>query len=157
MCASIDTLSRFIQYKSSHSESPLCNLNHHSFTVVSADNIDFVHKFARVHSGTQNISWHGTTVQDVQPQPLLENILSENTLLGCDPPKNGHPPLETGHPDRPENGNPPPEIRDPLLRLETLTLPRVGTLTLHKAPLSGSTPPDWPMNSWNSLFGYFCI
>lgn len=42
-----------------------------SFTVISADNIDFLHSYARVFYGNQTRSWHGTTVQAVQPKPSL--------------------------------------------------------------------------------------
>ena len=42
-----------------------------SFTVVSADNIDFMHSFARVFCGQQTSSWHGTPVQAAQPLPSL--------------------------------------------------------------------------------------
>ena len=38
---------------------------------VSADNLDFLHSFARVFCGNQKSSWHGTTVQVVQPLPSL--------------------------------------------------------------------------------------
>jgi len=38
-----------------------------AFTLVSADNLDFVHGHARVYCGKQQRSWHGTTVQVVQP------------------------------------------------------------------------------------------
>ena len=38
--------------------------------LVSADNLDFEHSFARVFSGKQQSRWHGTTVLVVQPQPL---------------------------------------------------------------------------------------
>ena len=34
-----------------------------SFTIVSADNIDFMYAFARVHKGNTNASWHGTSVR----------------------------------------------------------------------------------------------
>ena len=39
------------------------------FTIVSADNLDYVHSHARVYCGKQQSSWHGTTVQVVQPRP----------------------------------------------------------------------------------------
>ena len=40
-----------------------------AFTVASADNLDFVHSYARIYCGKQQSSWHGTTVLLVQPQP----------------------------------------------------------------------------------------
>ena len=40
-----------------------------AFTVVSADNLNYVHSYARVYCGKHQSSWHGTTVQVVQPRP----------------------------------------------------------------------------------------
>ena len=37
-----------------------------AFMIVSAD---YIKSYARVHCGNQQSSWHGTTVQIVQPQP----------------------------------------------------------------------------------------
>ena len=71
ICASADTLSRFIQFKVSHDDKPdLKYLKPDTFTSISADNIDFMHSFARVYCGHQG-SWHGTTVQAAQPLPSL--------------------------------------------------------------------------------------
>lgn len=73
VCASADTLARFIQYRVSSQENrPIMCHNPYSFTVVSADNIDFMHSYARVFQGKQNSSWHGTSIQVVQPLPSLE-------------------------------------------------------------------------------------
>ena len=64
VCASSDTQSRFIQYKVTALEHKNDNLhNLESFTVVSADNIDFLHSYARVFCGNQTSSWHGTSIQ----------------------------------------------------------------------------------------------
>ncbi len=72
VCASADTLSRFIQYKvSTFRENKMKGLSPDSFTVVSSDNIDFMHSFARVFCGHQTSSWHGRTVQAIQPLPSL--------------------------------------------------------------------------------------
>ena len=46
-----------------------------SFTLVSADNIDFLHSYARTFRGSHNSSWHGTTVQAVQPLPSISMIM----------------------------------------------------------------------------------
>ena len=73
VCASSDTLARFIQHKVS-TQSVSNSTTSESFTVVSADNIDFLHSYARVFQGKQTGSWHGTSVQVVQPLPSLESI-----------------------------------------------------------------------------------
>ena len=73
VCSSADTLARSIQYRVQEREKrgaeQECSPN--SFTVISADNIDFLHSYARVFYGNQTRSWHGTTVQAVQPKPSL--------------------------------------------------------------------------------------
>ena len=72
VCASADTLSRFIQHKvSTCDEDGMKYLTPDTFTVVSADNIDFMHSFARIFCGRQTSSWHGTTVKVAQPIPSL--------------------------------------------------------------------------------------
>lgn len=71
VCASADTLARFIQHKVSSDNSVPPALHPESFTIVSADNIDFLHSYARVFKGSKNSSWHGTSVQAVQPLPSL--------------------------------------------------------------------------------------
>ena len=83
VCASADTLSRFVQSKAENSNwltTTGGNIDSEPFTVVSADNIDFVHKHARI-VGKSKTSWHGTTVQAVQSQPYraktLENAKNE--------------------------------------------------------------------------------
>ena len=64
ICFSIDTLARFIQHKKSTViQHQFKHLSNDAFTVVSADNLDFMHSFARVFCGNQHSSWHGTTVQ----------------------------------------------------------------------------------------------
>ena len=68
VCASADTLSRFIQHKCTTVDMSDMYAND-SFTVISADNIDYLHKYARVVRGNGNSSWHGTTIQLVQPLP----------------------------------------------------------------------------------------
>ena len=40
-----------------------------AFTLVSPDNLDFVHSYAGVYCEKQQLSWHGTTVQVVQARP----------------------------------------------------------------------------------------
>ena len=72
VCASQDTHARYIQHRVQKrmKEGPMATYPQDSFMLVSADNLDFVHSFTRVFSGKQQSSWHGTTVQVVQPQPL---------------------------------------------------------------------------------------
>ena len=72
VCSSADTLSRFINHKSALQLQHLrSNLATDSFTVVSVDNIDYLHSYARVCQNNQKSSWHGNTVQVVQPLPSL--------------------------------------------------------------------------------------
>ena len=82
VCASADTLARFVQSKAEKSNWLTItgdNIDSEPFTVVSADNIDFVHKYARI-VGKGKTSWHGTTVQAVQPQPSLSIILPDTSV-----------------------------------------------------------------------------
>ena len=39
-----------------------------AFTIISIDNIDFLHGYAKVFCGDKKCSWHGTTIQLVQPK-----------------------------------------------------------------------------------------
>ena len=72
LCASADTLARYIQHKSINKETAMnCCPNSDSFTVVSADNIDFLDSYARVYTGSKNSSWHGLSIQVDQPLPSL--------------------------------------------------------------------------------------
>ena len=79
VCSSADTLARFIQHKRGTSEQHQFRcMSKDAFTVISADNLDFMHSFARVFCGKQQSSWHGTTVQVVQPLPSL-SLISTHT------------------------------------------------------------------------------
>ena len=64
--------SRFINHISNNS-CPLPNkaLTTESFAVVSADNLDYLHSYARVGKHNQKSSWHDISVQLVQPRPSL--------------------------------------------------------------------------------------
>ena len=94
VCTSTDTLSRFIQHKvNSLDINQNSYMNPDSFTVVSADNIDFLHSYARVFRGNQSSGWHGTSVQAVQPLPSLslqsgirETSFSETLHMATDTP-----------------------------------------------------------------------
>lgn len=71
VCVSADTHARYVQYRvqKCKEEGPMNPYPRNAFTIVSADNIDFIHSYARVYCGKQKSSWHGTTIQVVQPQP----------------------------------------------------------------------------------------
>ena len=84
-CSSSDTLARYIQNKVSHQKERVVQcLSQDSFTVVTVDNIDFLHSYARVHKGSNNSSWHGTTIQAVQPLPSL-SIHSQTAASSTQP------------------------------------------------------------------------
>ena len=69
ICSSADTLARSIQYRVKEREirGPEEDCMRNIPTIISTDNIDFQHSYARVFCGKQVSSWHGTTVQAVQP------------------------------------------------------------------------------------------
>ncbi len=73
ICASAYTHSRYIQYgvEKFEKQGVLSSYPRNTFTIASADNLDFIHYYARVYCGNQQSSWHGTTEQVVQPQPLI--------------------------------------------------------------------------------------
>jgi len=73
ICSSLDTLSRVIQQHVNMREhkGPEEELNSSAMMIVSADNIDFMYRYDCNFSGRQSTSWHGTTVQIVQPCPNL--------------------------------------------------------------------------------------
>ena len=68
--ASTETLDRHIMRVSVQCkmEGLLKELDSSTFTVATTDNIDFLQSYASVYSGSQHRSWHGTSVQVVQPQ-----------------------------------------------------------------------------------------
>lgn len=85
ICASTETLDRFIQYKVVQSDQSQSEyMNAEAFTIISADNIDFLHSHARVFQGNQVSSWHGTSVQAVQPLPSLA-ACDEQICTDADP------------------------------------------------------------------------
>ena len=70
VCASTDTLLRHINtVVETDTKGILRELNPAVITLFSMDNIDFLQSHAQVFCGNQQLSWHGTTVQAVQPKP----------------------------------------------------------------------------------------
>ena len=69
VCSSADTLARTIQcrVKERERKGPEEECWPHAPTILSMDIIDFQHSYARVFCGQQTSSWHGTTVQAIQP------------------------------------------------------------------------------------------
>lgn len=80
ICASIDTLNRFVHGKleqNSHPSTPFRDCS--NLVLVSVDNLDFQHKFAQVTQGRTNSGFHGTTVQVVKPLPALELVYTSTS------------------------------------------------------------------------------
>lgn len=71
IAASIETLKRTIHSVSEDRRSAGIKslLVDKAFTVASADNVDFLQSNAAVYTGDQHCSWHGTSIQLVQPRP----------------------------------------------------------------------------------------
>ena len=71
LCSS-DTLARHIQQKSTSHQNTISSCISDSFTIFSVDNIDFQLTHGRTYDGRKSSnSWHGTSVQAVQPLPSL--------------------------------------------------------------------------------------
>ena len=71
VCVSPETHARYLQYRNQKrkSEGPMATFLNNTFMFVSADNLDFIHGYARVYCGEQQSSWYGATIQIVHPQP----------------------------------------------------------------------------------------
>lgn len=74
ICSSPETTLQYIQYRVEKraKEGILTAYPSNCFMVASADNMDYIHRYARVFCGKQQSSWHGTTVQIAQPQPSIQ-------------------------------------------------------------------------------------
>ena len=113
-CTSSDTLARYIQHKSTHRNDIMLKcLNIDGFSVISVDNIDFLHSQARVSKGKNNSSWHGTSIQVVQPLPSLSHESSHISELK----RVRGSPCQSPHK---ENRSPASKKRKPLLELKSL-------------------------------------
>ena len=71
VCTSADKHTRYVtkRVEKQKEEGIMSAYPECAFTIASTDNLDFLHRYARVYCGKQQSSWHGTTVQLVQPQP----------------------------------------------------------------------------------------
>ena len=75
--ASSETLDRHIMRVSTERKMDglLKGLDTRTFTVATTDTIDFLQSHASVYAGSQYCSWHGTSVQVIQPEQRLKNIV----------------------------------------------------------------------------------
>ena len=79
--ASMDTHDRVATYavKDRMSKDIQFELDHNIFTITSVDNIDILQRHAMVSCTQSKRSWHGTSIQAVQPMPK-ETVASEQEL-----------------------------------------------------------------------------
>ena len=86
--ASKSSLNRHImKHSAKHLEEGLLKLlKNDVFTVATVDNIDFLQSNAAVYAGSQHRSWHGTSVQVVQPQSGLKVLLPLQPACACSSP-----------------------------------------------------------------------
>ena len=129
ICASSDTLARFIQHKVKSMSRPKFQ-KPESFTIVSADNIDFQLSFTRVFCGKQTSSWHGTSIQAVQPLPSLSQC--QNDLEIPSPQANVLDIMRLSHtnthPSLPQSATDTPRVgTHPGVPQSATDMPRVGT------------------------------
>ena len=82
--ASADTHARYVQYRVelSKQKDVMDDYSSEAFSVVSVDNLHFIHSFARIYSGKLQLNWHGTTIQIVLPNPSNTSQCTGDTLHG---------------------------------------------------------------------------
>ena len=80
VCSSYDTLLRHIQEctKELTEQGILQGMDPSVLTIFSMDNIDFLKSHAQVYCGNQKLSWHGTTIQAIQPLANIKDGPTEN-------------------------------------------------------------------------------
>ena len=85
VCSSADTPARSIQYRVQElkERAPEQDCLPNATRVISTDNIDFLHSYAQIFCEKQTSSWHGTTVQAVQPMfSVLANKFCSPMCIG---------------------------------------------------------------------------
>ena len=68
-----DSHARYVDFIVKSTKHKHHNINFEDFLVASLDNIDFLRSYAAVYCGDQLRSWHGTTIQIIQPKPTTAN------------------------------------------------------------------------------------
>ena len=75
---------RYVQYRVERraTEGIMTAYPSNCFMIASAVNIDYIHHYARVYCGEQQLRWHGTTVQIAQPKPLTQTANTDTDTIG---------------------------------------------------------------------------
>jgi hypothetical protein len=84
MISSEDTHACYVDHVVRYSDNT-CNIDPSDTVVATLDNLDFLQSNAAVYCGDQHRSWHGTTVQILQPKPPTqltnESVSNTNTAI----------------------------------------------------------------------------